>query len=110
MLLQKTITKDFKKKRNKGEVPMYYVKDSHPAIIKREDFEKAKELMVERAKGKGNREGERDKYLNRYALSSTILCGHCGNTLKRHLDNCGNVVESACWVCSTYINRRKSFV
>ena len=30
MLLQKTITKDFKKKRNKGEVPMYYVKDAHP--------------------------------------------------------------------------------
>jgi len=34
-LLQKTITKDFKKKRNKGEVPMYYVKDTHPAIISR---------------------------------------------------------------------------
>ena len=61
MLLQKTITKDFKKKRNKGEVPMYYVKDSHPAIINREDFEKAQELMVERAKSKGNVEGNREK-------------------------------------------------
>ena len=49
-LLQKTITHDFKKKRNKGEAPMYYVRDSHPAIISREDFEKAQELMAERAK------------------------------------------------------------
>jgi len=103
MLLQKTITKDFKKKRNKGEVPMYYVKDTHPAIINREDFEKAQELMVERAKSKGNIEGNRDKYLKRYAFTSNIECGHCGNTYKRHIDNCGNVAESKCWICSTYI-------
>ena len=110
MLLQKTITKDFKKKRNKGEVPMYYVKDSHPAIISREDFDKAQELMVERAKSKGNVEGNREKYLKRYAFTSTIECGHCGKSYKRHIDNCGNVAESACWVCSTYIYRRKKFM
>ena len=102
MLLQKTITKDFKKKRNKGEVPMYYVKDSHPAIISREGFEKAQELMVERAKSKGNKEGNREKYLKRYAFTSNIECGHCGKTYKRHIDNCGNVAESGCWVCSAY--------
>ena len=109
-LLQKTITKDFKKKRNKGEVPMYYVKDTHPAIISREDFEKAQELMVERAKSKGNMEGNREKYLKRYAFTSTIECGHCGKTYKRHIDNCGNVAESVCWVCSTYIIGRKKFM
>ena len=103
MLLQKTITKDFKKKRNKGEVPMYYVRDTHPAIISRKDFEKARELMAERGKSKGNIEGNREKYLKRYALTGTIECGQCGKTYKRHLDNCGNVAESACWVCSTYI-------
>ena len=102
-LLQKTITKDFKKKRNKGEVPMYYVKDTHPAIISREDFEKAQKLMVERAKSKGNLEGNREKYLKRYAFTGTIECGHCGKSYKRHLDNCGTVAESVCWVCSTYI-------
>ena len=71
-LLQKTITKDFKKKRNKGEVPMYYVKESHPAIVSREDFEKAQELMIDRARSKGNFEGNREKYLKRYAFTSTI--------------------------------------
>ncbi|SPF44469.1 Site-specific recombinase, DNA invertase Pin [Candidatus Desulfosporosinus infrequens] len=106
-LLQKTITKDFKKKRNKGEAPMYYVKDTHPAIVSREDFEKAQELMVERAKSKGNIDGNREKYLKRYAFTSTIVCGHCGKSYKRHLDNCGNVAESVCWVCSAYTIGRK---
>lgn len=87
---------------------MYYVKDSHPAIIYREDFEKAQELMVERAKSKGNVEGNREKYMKRYALTSNIFCGHCGKTYKRHLDNCGNVAESICWVCSTYIIEGKN--
>ena len=82
---------------------MYYVKDSHPGIINREDFEKAQELMTERAKANNNNEGDRDKYRNRYALSGTIICGHCGKTYKRHLDNCGNLAESVCWICSTYI-------
>ncbi|MDR3542157.1 MAG: recombinase family protein [Desulfosporosinus sp.] len=113
MLLQKTITKDFKKKRNKGEVSMYYVKDSHPAIISREDFKKAQELMVERAKSKSNIEGNREKYLKLYTLTGTIECGHCGKTYKRHIDNCGNVAESACWICSTYLGvsfrKRPSF-
>jgi len=102
MLLQKTITKDFKKKRNKGEVPMYYVRDTHPAIVSREDFEKAQELMAERARSKGNVEGSRQKYLKRYALTGNIQCGHCGKTYKRHIDNCGNVAELVCWICSTY--------
>jgi len=109
-LLQKTITKDFKNKRNKGEVPMYYVKDTHPAIVSREDFEKAKELMVERAKSKGNVEGNREKYLKRYAFTGTIECDHCGKTYKRHLDNCGNVAESGCWVCSAYIFGREKII
>lgn len=102
-ILQKTITRDFKKKRNKGEVPMYYVKDSHPPIIYREDFEKVQELLAQRARSKSNREGDRDKYRNRYAFTGKIICGHCGKTYKRHLDNCGNVAESISWICTSYI-------
>jgi DNA invertase Pin-like site-specific DNA recombinase len=102
--LQKTFrTEIYNRKRNYGEVPMYYVKDSHPAIISREDFEKVQELMAERAKSKGNLEGDREKYQNRYALTGTIVCGHCGNKFKRHIDNAGTVAESVCWICSSYI-------
>ena len=108
-LLQKTVTRDFKKKRNKGDAPMFYVKDSHPAIVSREDFEKVQRLMATRAKSKGNIEGNREKYLKRYAFTSTIICGHCGRTFKRHIDNSGTVAESACWACGTYINEGKNF-
>ncbi|WP_160676561.1 recombinase family protein [Clostridium sp. C8-1-8] len=41
-LLQKTYTADFptkKKVKNNGEVPQYYVKDSHPSIIDKEMWE-----------------------------------------------------------------------
>ncbi len=108
-LLQKTITTDsFKRKRNKGEAAMHYVEGSHPAIISKEDFAKVQELMVKRAESKGNIDGNREKYLNRYAFTGTIICGHCGNTFKRHIDNCGSVAESACWVCNTYINEGKN--
>ncbi|WP_172408115.1 recombinase family protein [Desulfosporosinus sp. FKA] len=101
--LQKTITTAlYNRKRNSGEAPMYYVKDSHPAIISREDFEKVQELMKARAKSKGNIEGNREKYTNRYAITGTIVCGHCGNKFKRHIDNCGTVAESVCWICNTY--------
>lgn len=40
VLLQKTFTVDFlnkKKKLNEGEVPQYYVENSHPAIIRPEE-------------------------------------------------------------------------
>ncbi len=106
--LQKTITTGlYNRKRNSGEAPMYYVKDSHPAIISREDFDKVQELMAMRAKSKGNMKGDREKYTNRYALTGTIVCGNCGNTFKRHIDNCGTIAESVSWICSTYIIGRK---
>ncbi|WP_407311985.1 recombinase family protein [Desulfosporosinus sp. SB140] len=107
--LQKTITTAlYNRKRNYGEAPKYYVKDSHPAIISQEDFAKVQELMALRAKSKGNVEGDREKYTNRYVLTGTIICGHCGNKFKRHIDNCGTVAESICWICSTYIIGRKN--
>jgi len=106
---KKSFTTDtYNRKKNTGEAPMYYVKDSHPAIIAREDFEKAQELMVERGRSKGNIAGDREKYQKRYALTGTIECGQCGKTYKRHIDNCGNVAESVCWVCSSYIIEGKN--
>lgn len=51
-LLQKTYTVDFltkKRVKNDGEVPQYYVKESHPAIIEREIWE-AVQLEMQRRK------------------------------------------------------------
>ena len=51
-LLQKTYTEDFpfKSKTNRGEKDMYYVKNSNPAIVTADTFEKANELL--KAQGK----------------------------------------------------------
>lgn len=45
-ILQKTFTTDFltkKKKKNEGEVPQYYIENSHQAIIRPEVFEMVQE-------------------------------------------------------------------
>ena len=50
-LLQKSFTVDFltkKKKANEGEIPQYYVKDNHEAIIDPETFEMVQALMATR--------------------------------------------------------------
>lgn len=55
-LLQKQFTVDFlnkKMKNNEGEVPQYYVTDSHPAIIDRTEWELVQAEMARR-KEKGN--------------------------------------------------------
>ncbi len=48
VLLQKTYTADFiegKVKKNNGELPQYYIKDNHPAIIPREMFIKSRRKL-----------------------------------------------------------------
>ena len=51
VLLQKTYTADFmegKIKKNNGELPQYYIKDNHPAIIPREMFYQIQEEIARR--------------------------------------------------------------
>ena len=50
-ILQKTVTIDCiskTRRKNTGEAPMYYVQNSHPAIISRETFHKVQEELARR--------------------------------------------------------------
>ncbi len=79
-LLQKTVTTDFLSKRrvkNKGIVPQYYVEDDHEAIIPKELFLQVKMEMEE------TKTGKRRIYSSKYALSSIVYCGHCGDLFRR---------------------------
>lgn len=58
------------KKPNHGERPMYYVRNSNPAIVSQEMFEKASELRNSRQKGRIEASGR--------PLAKTVYCGHCG--------------------------------
>lgn len=57
-MLQKSYTTDtfpYKKVKNHGERSMYYVENSHPPIISKEDFEAVREIL-EKRKHKSHRE------------------------------------------------------
>ena len=48
LLMQKTYTKDFIGKvqiKNSGEVEQYYIRDNHPAIICREDWDRVQKML-----------------------------------------------------------------
>ena len=73
-LLQKTYTADYlehKVERNRGHLPQYYVENSHPAIIDKEEWEIVQaELM--------RREQIGAAYSGNSIFSSKLICGDCG--------------------------------
>ncbi len=102
VIFQKTYTDDFFNRHiNAGEHDMYYVKDHHEAIVSREDFESARQLISQRASEKGIEQGSK-KYQQRYAFSSKIICNECGNTFKRriHTSTYGKYIA---WACNTHL-------
>lgn len=85
-LLQKTYTVDvLTKKRvaNNGIVPQYYVENNHEAIIPRQLFMQVQEELQRRAHLR--MEGGKTKrvYSSKYALSSIVYCGKCGDLFRR---------------------------
>jgi hypothetical protein len=89
-LLQKTYTTDCISKRvrkNQGERPMYYVENSHDAIIPKEVFRRVQTEMARRASKRKvmQRSGktEQGKYSGKYALSELLVCGECGTPYRR---------------------------
>jgi hypothetical protein len=103
VIFQKTYTdSQFNRHVNRGEKDRYALSDHHEAIISREDFDAVRALIHQRGREKGIITGS-DKYQNRYCFSGRIICGECGDTLKRRVHTCaGN--KYAAWCCNTHIN------
>lgn len=90
-LLQKQITTQtlpFKKQRNHGEQPMYYVENSNPAIVSRETYEAVQALIK-------NRQPSCKRKAKNYPLTRTLLCPDCGHTFRRQVVN-----GTAYWLCA----------
>ena len=90
-LLQKTYTVDFltkKRVENNGEVPQYYVEESHPAIIEEEVWE-AVQLEMERRKSFAAKYNisklDYAKVDNPFA--GRVICGECGSPFGRKIWN-----------------------
>ncbi len=77
------------KKWNKGEMPQYYVANSHPAIIDRETFELAQRLYVSK------RPEIAGKSKSLHLFSGKKSCGCCGTLFRKTV-----VGENAYWVCN----------
>lgn len=109
-LLQKTYTVDFltkKRVKNNGIVPQYYVENSHEAIIPRELFMQVQEEMVRRANLRGGKDGKKRVYSSKYALSSIVYCGQCGDIYRRvHWNNRG--YKSIVWRCVSRLEEKGS--
>ena len=96
-LCQKTYTTNtfpFVRRHNHGEVDQYYTENSHPAIISREDFQRAQKLRQRRAR-------RVPAPVVEYPLSKKIVCGQCGSLAARRVTK-GGLVS---WVCSKHDDR-----
>ena len=90
-LLQKTYTVDFltkKRVENNGEIPQYYVEESHPAIIDKETWE-AVQLEMERRKAFAKKYGivKLDYATVDNPFAGRVICGHCGSVFGRKVWN-----------------------
>lgn len=90
VLLQKTYTADFidgRIKKNNGELPQYYIKDNHPAIIPKEMFFRIQEEIARRNSKKPantkKSKTNRGRFTSKYALSERLVCGDCGCYFRR---------------------------
>lgn len=86
-LLQKTYTVDFlskKRAENDGDVPQYYVENSHPAIIDKETWE-AVQLEMERRSAYAEKHGIQK--VDKNPFSGRVICGVCGRAYGRKVWN-----------------------
>ena len=95
-LLQKKFTVDFlnhKTKKNEGEVPQYYVHDSHPAIITKEDWE-----LVQIELNRRTEMGYTYSFKNPF--SGKLICEDCGSYYGKKKWHSGTVHEKEILQCN----------
>lgn len=112
LLLQKTVTVDFlthKRVDNNNLASIYCVENNHEAIVSKEIWDRVQAERERRFKLTGGKNSNKAKYLQRYPFSGKLICGHCGETLKRRHWNTGTAGERIVWQCITYIQRKASF-
>lgn len=101
MLLQKTYRLNHiskKKMINHGELPMYYVENSHEPIIDMETFERAKRRLAQQAE----RFCPAAQPMSHYPFTSLIVCGMCGKHFRRKIANAGSKYAKPVWICPNF--------
>ena len=107
LILQKTFTTEvipFRRKRNKGELPQYFISENHEPIISMEEAEAVREIYEYRRK---QMKVDGIKSQNRYAYSSKIICGECGKVFRRQKIYIGKPYEKVQWSCIQHIEDKE---
>lgn len=100
-LLQKCYTVDFltkKQKKNEGEVPQYYVKNSHEAIIEPKIFDLVQSEIERRKKLNGSHSGHG-------VFSSKIVCDQCGEFYGSKVFHSNSKYRRNVWQCKTSLKK-----
>lgn len=101
-ILQKTFVEDFlthATKVNNGEVPKYYVKDSHPAIIPKEEWDMVQIELERRAR-------LRYSYSSKNCFSSKIVCADCGHLYGPKVWHSTDKYRKVIWQCNRKFDKR----
>jgi len=101
-LLQKKFTIDYLSKRsikNEGQVPQYFVTDSHPGIISPDMFDMVQaEIARNRERGKARS--------NASCFSDRIFCGACGEAFGPKTWNANDKYRRVVWQCNSKYRER----
>jgi DNA invertase Pin-like site-specific DNA recombinase len=96
-LLQKRFTVDFLQKKmkvNEGEVPQYYVENSHPPIIQQDEWDRVQaEFQRRKSQGKNHN-------CNRL-FSAQIVCGDCGEYYGSKVWHSNSKYRRVIWQCNS---------
>ncbi|MBZ9685213.1 recombinase zinc beta ribbon domain-containing protein [Clostridium estertheticum] len=102
-MLQKSFTVDFltkEKKVNKGEIPQYYVENSHPAIITPEVFDLVQHEFNKRKNVKGYKTGGE-------CFSGKTICGECGSFYGSKVWHSTSKYRRMIWQCNAKFKNDK---
>ncbi|MBQ9416641.1 MAG: recombinase family protein [Clostridia bacterium] len=76
-----------KREKNRGELNMYRVQNTHPVIVDRDTFDRAQEeLAARKAKGRAGWDTQRSWYTDR------LHCGECGKGFRANYRSCKSPV------------------
>lgn len=83
---------------------MYYVEDSHEAIIDLGTFNRVQQELDRRAKKYYRPNNEKTSYF----FTGLIRCGLCGKRYRRRIVHANSKYKKAVWICPTFDNCGKT--